>query len=104
MRIKTLDSQVARKSQGAALLEYLEVNDRKVRIDIYSDSYKNQGHCRLETLDKATGKWAVTVFRIPERMETDTELYVKEGGIRNADFAADREWLLKVYEGLGLDL
>jgi hypothetical protein len=111
-----INTLITRKSQGVQYLEhakYFEQVDhtghginkpgRNIRIDIYTDSYKEQGHCRLEVMDPATLKWSVVVALPADSMKTDAKLiYEPDIQTRNlaADFAKDREWLLNVFLSL----
>ena len=105
--MKTLDKQIARTSQGIHYLEHIEVKDdthaanAKLRVDIYSDSYKNQGHCRLDAFDAGGLKWHNVASRPPTGMATSNDLCHEPdlSGSRNftPDFAADRKWLLDLF-------
>ena len=100
MKIKSIDVQVAKGGQTVRWLEYLDIDGRKVRIDIKTDSYKFQGHCYIEVLDKETLKWNSVVFRPPLTMVVDPNLgYGPDIKIRDVtkDFASDRKWLLDTY-------
>ena len=95
-----LNRQIACKSQGVEVVEHLEIDGRKVRLTIYTDSYKQQGHCHLDVLNMDEMKWNQVVSRSPEVMETDGNLcYLPDIKTRNlaADFAKDRQWLLNTY-------
>ena len=97
---KLLNRQFARKSQGVEVVEHLEIDGRKVRLTIYTDSHKQQGHCHLDVLNTAEMKWNQVVSRSPEAMETAESLcYLPDIKTRNleADFAKDRAYLLGTY-------
>ncbi len=98
--MKILDKQITVESQGVRYIEYSEIREYKVKIEIYSDTYKAQGHCRLEVLDKERMKWTKVVVIPAEAMKTNKGLYVhpaKKTRDFTPDFAADREWLLTVF-------
>ena len=104
--MKTIDKQVVRDGQGIHYLEHVEAKDgthavsTKLRVDIYSDAYKNQGHCRLDAFDADSLKWHNVASRPPTGMETDNDLcYRPDRDTRDftKDFAADRKWLLDLF-------
>ncbi len=103
MKAKSLNRLVTIKSQGVQFLEHLSHNGRKLRIDIYTDTYKQQGHCHLEVLDTQAMKWNLVVFKPANSMETEENLcYRQDVRQRNLekDFEQDRQWLLNIYEDL----
>lgn len=103
MIAKTLDLQTAGSGQCVLFLEHLDVDGRKARIDIKTDSYKAQGHCRLDVLDQDGMKWNNVLARPALTMATDEGLGykpdVKTRDLRK-DFAVDRQWLLDTFHKL----
>ena len=102
MKYTTIEKEVALCSQGVDYLEFIKVdNGDKLMVDIKTDTYKNQGHCRLSVWD-ASSKWNVVATRSPMAMSTPCNCYCPDAKTRDhsSDFKADRQWLLKIYEAI----
>ena len=94
---KVFEKQIAKTSQGLRYLEHLEVNGTKLRIDIHSDSYRQQCYCRLNAFNKDSLTWNLIADRPYGAMATKEGLCYRSCEGTPSDFAADRKWLLNLF-------
>jgi len=101
--MKSVEKLISTASQGVRYIEYLDDNGIKIRIDIYSDSYRHQGHCFLEVMDKDKLQWNKIAFKPAGGMKTRPGLNsIMDSKTHDftPDFAEDRKWLLTIYNHL----
>ena len=94
--MKSLNKELSNGRQSVEYKETLEHNDRKIRIEIKSDSYRNQCYARAKLWDG--DKWNF-VDDIPssEMSTKDGLAYMPpERKATSASFKSDRDKLIKL--------
>lgn len=74
MSISTLSSAFAFGPQSVSMLELLECNGHKLRIEIKSDAYKEQSHALVSVLEKDVVRWHAIHTIMPGNMKTPSGL------------------------------
>ena len=98
--ITTISATISRGRQTVNYLEYLNCNGRKLMISIASDAYDFQCHARLSALDEHGLRWNVVVFRHTGQIATQPGLIYQARPVVNADFKADRDFLVTTFSSL----
>ena len=98
--ITTISATISRGRQTVNYLEYLNCNGRKLMISIASDAYDFQCHARLSALDEHGLRWNVVVFRRTGQIATQPGLIYQARPVVNADFKADRDFLVTTFSSL----
>jgi len=93
--VKTIDKQCCKGGQSMNYTEVVILGECRVRIDIRSDSYKEQCHARCQLW--SSGKWQLIHNIFPALMQTPSELTYKRAATES-DFMKDRTQLLNVAE------
>jgi hypothetical protein len=92
---KTIDKQCCKRSQSLDYVEVLVLGRDRIRIEIRSDSYKEQCYARCKLW--SGGQWQLIHNIMPQEMTTPSELVYKKTAAEN-DFLKDRTRLLNVAE------
>lgn len=91
--VQVIACELAFAWQDVIYTETLRVGDYSLRIKIRSDAYDFQSFARVSLFSPATGKWSV-LHSLSNRATSDGLVY-RRPKATEADFAADRETLLK---------
>lgn len=104
--MNTLHLEIGIGSQDAIYKEVIDLQNRKLRIIIRSDAYKNQCFAKIEFLGVRSERWNELADIHYSKMDTPSELaYSKSRDDLTSLFAADRAALLKqAADLLGLTL
>ena len=96
------DKSLSFGQQDVKLFELLNYGDHRLRLNIRSDAYKSQCHAKFEVFNKAGMTWSVIVYRPAADMKTQEGLAYMPPSKKatEADFKADRDWLLKQFKNL----
>lgn len=96
---KLIDKMVSKGTQDVTYKEIFELNGRKVKVEVKSDSYDFQCYARVKVLDVNNG-WYV-LYAIPySEMKTRSGLYYVENWKNEKYFMEDVESLKKMAKEL----
>ena len=96
---KLIDKMISKGTQDVTYKEIFELNGRKVKVEVKSDSYDFQCYARVKVLDLHNG-WYV-LYAIPHsEMKTRSGLYYVENWKDEKYFMEDVESLKKMAKEL----
>jgi hypothetical protein len=94
MKSRVIDTTIGKGRQDIVYRELVMLTDKKVRIDIKSDSYDFQSHARVSVWNAAEDKWNQIDSLHYSAMQTPQGLCYRDGWNDAAHFKKDRDRLL----------
>lgn len=96
----TIQKEISRGSQSIDYLEVVKIGSEKIKINIKSDSYRQQCYARAYTF--VNKKWEQVAYIPSSKMKTEEKLFYHGNGRgeKESNFTADRAELIRITKAL----